>query len=100
MPKFVMFYHMGNTPPADGAAMMERWQVWLAENSGSLLEPENPIGPSKIVAKDGVTDVGNKGLMGYGVLECADLDAAVALAQSCPFLDMGTLEVAEIKSRS
>lgn len=100
MARFIMFYHMGNTPPSDGAAMMARWQKWLADNSAALIEAENPYGARKIVSADGVSDAPQSPTMGYGILEAESLDAATDILKSCPFLEMGTLEVAEIKSRS
>lgn len=102
MARFIMFYHMGNTPPSSpeaGAAMMQKWQQWIADNSAALIEPENPYGTRKIVAKDGISDAPQSPTMGYGIIEAADLDAALELASTCPFLEMGTLEVAEVKAR-
>lgn len=100
MARFIMFYHMGDTPPSDGAAMMERWQKWLAANAANLIEAENPFGARKIVSSEGITDAPQSPTMGYGILEAETYEDALALAQSCPFLEMGTLEVCEIKRRS
>lgn len=102
MARFIMFYHMGNSPPASpeaGAEMMQKWQDWIAQNAAALVEPENPYGLRKIVSKDGIQDAPISPTMGYGIIEAADFDAALALAHTSPFLDMGTLEIIEVKSR-
>jgi hypothetical protein len=33
--------------------------------------------------------------MGFMMVEAADMDAAIAIAQACPFLEMGTMRVAQ-----
>lgn len=33
---------------------------------------------------------------GLSILEAADMDAAIEIAKSCPFAEMGTIEVSQI----
>ena len=35
-------------------------------------------------------------LTGYSTVKADSMDAALEMAKSCPFLEMGTLEVAEV----
>ena len=35
--------------------------------------------------------------MGYSIVKADSMDAAVELAKGCPYLEMGTIEVAEVK---
>lgn len=100
MPEFVFAYHMTGQPPAtpeEGAELMAKWQAWVADNAAALTNPGNPVGMSKTVSADGVADDGGPNpLCGYSVVTVADMDAAVAVAQSCPHLLIGSIEVAEI----
>jgi len=35
-------------------------------------------------------------LTGFSIVSADDLDSAVKIAQRCPFLDIGTIELAEV----
>lgn len=101
MPKFILAYHGGSQPktPEEGAAHMERYMKWLADLGASALEPANTLKGLQTVTSDGVSDGGvDNQMMGYSVVEAADMDAAIAIAKACPFVDMDTakLVVAEI----
>lgn len=99
MPRFVLVYHGGAQPmsPDDAEANKRRYMAWMREVGSALVSPANPFGPSKLVSSDGVSDVPpSEALSGYSVVETDDLDGALAIAASCPFLDIGTLEVAPL----
>lgn len=99
MPKFILVYHGGKQPSAaaGGPEQKERFMEWMAGVGSALVSPANPFGPSKIVSADGVEDAPlAEALSGYSVLEAEDLDAAVEIAKSCPFLEIGNLEVAKL----
>lgn len=100
MPDFVFAYHMTGKPPEspeEGAELMAKWQAWVADNAAALTDPGNPVGMSKTVSADGVADNGGSNpLCGYSVVAAGNIDAAVAIARSCPHLEIGTIEVAEI----
>ena len=100
MADFMMAYLGGRQPssPEEGAAHRARWGVWLKELGNAVVNPGTPLGKSKIVSTKGVSDAGDDGLTGYSVIRAENLEAAVAIAKTCPFLEMGDLEVAEIKS--
>lgn len=101
MPKFILAYHGGKQPatPEEGAKDMARFRSWIADLGAAAIEPANPIGKSKTVSADGVTDGGGVNpLMGYTIVEAPSMDAAVEMAKACPFVEMGTLEVGQIMS--
>jgi len=99
MPRFVLVYHGGARPMSEGEAEANkrRYMAWMREVGSALVSPANPFGPSKLVSSDGVRDLPpSEALSGYSVVEAGDLDAALAIAASCPFLDIGNLEVAPL----
>ena len=52
---------------------------------------------SKTVTSSGVSDADKSNrLTGYSTVKADSMDAALEMAKSCPFLEMGTLEVAEV----
>jgi hypothetical protein len=103
MPKFIMTYQ-GGTPPAtpeDGQAMMAKWQAWMKDNADVLVEPQNPLGKATAISSSGpVEATALAGMMGYSVVQADNMEAAVKIAKSCPFLDMANavMELAEVKS--
>lgn len=101
MPNFMFAYHGGKKPdsPEEGAAMMGRWQAWVEGLGDQMVNPGTPLGMSKTVSADGVTDDGGPNpLAGFSVVEAESMEAALEIAKSCPFLEMdGTIEVAEMK---
>lgn len=98
MPKFVFAYHGGKMPesPEEGAAVMAKWQAWFASMGDAVVDGGAPVGPSKTVSADAVSDDGGANpLSGYSLVQAADFDAAIALAKGCPILDHGTVEIAQ-----
>ena len=52
---------------------------------------------SKTVGAGGVADDGGPNpLSGFSVVKADSMDAALELAKGCPFLEMGTIEVAQM----
>ena len=99
MPKFVFAYHGGSMPetPEEGAKVMEQWQAWLGGMGEDALDFGNPVGPSKTVSSDGVSDDGGPNpISGYSLINAPTMEAAVEMAKGCPALQSGgTVEVAE-----
>jgi hypothetical protein len=55
------------------------------------------MGKSRTVSADGVSDDGGPNpLTGYTIVKADSMEAALEMAKECPFLEMGTLEVAEL----
>jgi len=97
MPKYVIAYLGGAqvTNPQDRAAQMARWNTW-AEGLGSrMVNPGMPIGQGKLVSSNGVSERGPNHLTGFSIVQADNLDEALEMAQRCPFLEIGSLEVAE-----
>jgi len=63
-----------------------------------LVNPGTPLGKSQFVTASGVSDTGPEPLTGYSIISADNIDAAIDAAKACPFAEIGTLEVAEIKS--
>ena len=100
MPKFLFAYHGGKMPEteADIAAEMKRWSDWMANLGDALVDPGNPVGMSKTVSIDGVADDGGANpVSGYSLVMADDMNAALAMAASCPMVTQGhgSIEVAE-----
>ena len=100
MPEYIIAYK-GGTPPAspeEGRAHKAKWQQWIADLGDAAVNPGTPLGASRIVSTEGVSEDGGEGAMsGFSVVRADDLDAALKIAQACPFLDTdGTLEVAQV----
>ncbi len=99
MPNYVLAYHGGKKPetPEEGAKHMARWKDWLAGLGDAVVNPGTPLGKSKTVSTDGVTDDGGPNpLGGFTIVTADDMDAALEMAKACPFVEMGTIEVAQV----
>ena len=99
MPEYILAYHVGDMPddPDVQRNLRSEWEAWVKENAEALVNPQTPLGKSKTVSSGGVEDGGGPNpLQGFSTLEADDMDAALEVAQSCPFLKVGTIEVAQI----
>ena len=100
MTNFVFAYHGGSKPesPEAGAKHMAEWNAWVDGLGAAAVEPGNPLGNSKTVSTDGVTDGGGAAAMsGYSVIKADGMDAALEMAKQCPFLGTGgTIVVSEM----
>jgi hypothetical protein len=99
MPSFIYAYHGGKKPdtPEEGAAEMEKWKAWVEGLGEAMTNPGTPLGMSKTLSADGVADNGGSNpLAGFSVVTADSIDAAIEMAKDCPFLKMGTIEVAEM----
>jgi hypothetical protein len=89
-----LFAYTGNasepTSEEEGKAVMEAWTAWFGGIGEAVADPGNPIGPSAAVAADGTISTGApSGISGYSVIAADSLDAATAIAKSCPHLAAG-----------
>ncbi len=102
MPNFIITYRGRAKKPAtqeEGAAHMKKWQAWMAGLGDAVLNPPGtPLGKSKLVSPSGVSDdAGENALSGYMIVKADDMDAAIEIAKTDPYIDMGgTVEVAQI----
>ncbi len=84
--------------PEEGAEQMAKWQAWVGGLGDAAVNPGTPLGKSKMVSAAGVSDdVGSNPLTGFSIVKADTMDAALEIAKECPFLEIGTLEVAEVK---
>lgn len=100
MPDYIIAYHGGKKPesPEEGAKHMAKWKAWVGDLGDAAVNPGTPLGKSRIVSRDGVSDDGGANPMsGFSVVKADSMEAAIEIAKACPFLDTGgTLEVAEM----
>ncbi len=99
MPNYILAYHGGKMPetPEEGAKQMEKWKAWVGGLGDAVVNPGTPLGKSKTVSSDGVSDDGGSNpLLGFSIVKADSMDAALEMAKACPFLEIGTVEVAEV----
>ncbi len=99
MTQYVIVYFGGNPPatPEEGQRHFARYVEWLKSLGEAAVSPANPLMNTRTVQADGsVTEGGGSTMSGYTIIEAESIDAAIAMAQDCPFLEIGgTLEVSE-----
>ncbi|MGJ8671236.1 MAG: YciI family protein [Oceanococcus sp.] len=100
MAHFVLTYLGGDKPttPEQGQQHFAKYQAWLGGLGDAAISPMNPFRNTHSVNSDGSSAVGGRsGMSGYTVIEAESMDAALAIAKACPFLEInGTLEVSEL----
>ena len=100
MSNYILAYHGGKTPesPEEGAKHMEKWKAWVSGLGDAMVNPGTPLGKSKTVSSDGVSDDGGSNpLIGFSIVKADSMDAALEIAKRCPYIEIGTIEVAEVK---
>ncbi len=98
MSEYIIAYHGGKKPesPEAGAELMAKWRTWMGGLGDAMVNPGNPVGMSKTVSSGGVSDDGGSNpLSGFSIVKADSMDAALEMAKGCPYLDIGTIEVAE-----
>lgn len=99
MKKFIFAYHGGHQfkSQEEGAEHMVKWQAWSAGLGDAVVDPGMPVGPSKTVHADGVTDDGGPNpLSGITIIQGETVEDVLEMAKTCPHVDIGgTIEVAE-----
>lgn len=99
MPKYLLAFHGGKKfeTKEQGMAHMTKWQAWMADIGDAAVGSGFPIGMSKTVSAEGVTDDGGSNpLSGIKIIQAETMEAALKIAKTCPHLDIGgTIEIAE-----
>ena len=96
MPNYILAYHGGKKPetPEEGAEGMAKFQAWVCDLGDATINPGTPLGMSKTVSADGISDGGGVNPMsGFSIVKAKDMDAALEIAKICPFLEMGTATI-------
>ncbi len=85
------------TDPEATRQMLEAFQGWAGGVGRLLIDPGAPLGAAKTVSSSGSTDGQQEAAIGgYSILEAEDLEGALALVESHPFLQRGgTLQISE-----
>lgn len=100
MPRYLIVYLGGEPPssPEEGKRQFARYMEWLSALGEAAVSPANPLKDTHTVGPDGTVAAGGASSMsGYTIVEAASMEAALAIARSCPFLDVGgSLEVSEL----
>ncbi len=99
MANFVLVYKGGGMPEteAEQQAVLADWGRWYESIGAGVVDGGQPFGSAASVGADGSVSAGGaSGLTGYSILAADSLDAATALAQTCPIrASGGSIEVYE-----
>ena len=100
MPQYIFTYHGGKQPATqeEGQKSMEEWKDWAANLGPALVNPGTPVGITRVLTKDGVSENPSPHpIMGFSILQADSMEAALELLRDCPhFIYEGTLEVSEM----
>jgi len=100
MADFMLAYHGANQPASkeEGMAQREKWMAWIESLGDAIVNPGTPLPDSRLVTTDRVAEDSNPdAMMGFAIVKADDMAAAVKIAQSDPFLNMGgTIRVSEM----
>ncbi len=100
MKQFVIVYLGGNPPTSPEAASQhfDKYVAWLNALGDAVVIPTIPLKDTHTVSADGTTEQGGSSAMsGFTIVKAESLDAALGMAGSCPFLEIGgSLEVSEM----
>jgi hypothetical protein len=76
-----------------GPETMARWSAWFESLGEALVDIGKPVLERSALGRCGAEETD---LRGYSLVAANDLEAAVALAKSCPMLEHGGVEVGEL----
>jgi len=104
MSQYVMVYFGGNPPatPEEGQAHFAKYKEWLAGLGDAVVSPANPLKTTHTITPDTKVTIGGQSTMsGFSIVKADSIEAAVEMAKSCPFLEIGgTMEVSELVEMS
>ena len=100
MTQFVFVYLGGNQPsnPEEAQKHFDKYVKWLTSLGDSVITPLLPLKDTCTVSTDGtIREGGSSAMSGFSIIKADSIDAALAIAQACPFLEIGgSLEVSEL----
>jgi hypothetical protein len=100
MTQFVFVYLGGNQPssPEEAKKHFAKYTEWLTSLGDSVVTPTIPLKDTCTVSSDGKIREGSSSAMsGFSIIKAASIEAALEIAQACPFLEIGgSLEVSEL----
>ena len=94
MTKFVFIYHAPPMPegapepsPEEMQGVMSAWNAWAGRVGDGMVDFGTPLAGGTRVTTEG-TAASDRQVAGYSIIEVADRDAALALAEGHPHLNM------------
>lgn len=98
--QYVFVYLGGNHPsiPEEANRHFTKYMEWLTSLGDAVISPTIPLKDTHTVSPDGTIGVGGSSAMsGFSIIEAESMEAALSIAQACPFLEIGgSLEVSEL----
>ena len=83
--------------PADAEAHQQEFFAWVGSLGEALVNPGMPFGPPTRVTADNVSsETRDDRLTGITIVEAEDMDAAIEIAKSCPYVNVAALDVVQI----
>jgi len=89
MKNFLGIYTCSDVAPAERpddatiARGMAAWHKWMDDNAASVVFAGGPLGKTKRVGKDGITDIRNR-MAGFIVVQAEDHEAAAKMFEGHP----------------
>jgi len=99
MARYVLAYHGGGASADSDRAAQQRnaFTDWIHELGNAVVDPGTPLSHSKTVSSGGVFDTAESNrLSGFSVIQATSIEEAIEFARDCPFLQIGTIELAEV----
>lgn len=100
MKQYVLVYLGGNQPASEQEASnhYEKYVGWLTSLGETVIIPTIPLKDTYTVSPDGtIKEGGSSAMSGFTIIKADSMQAALAIAQACPFLEIGgSLEVSEM----
>jgi hypothetical protein len=91
-PRAAIEQMMANATPEQMKAGMDAWWGWINKNKASLVDVGAPLGKTKHITAQGVTDTRNE-ITGYTVVQADTLDAAARLFEAHPHFQLAGAHV-------
>ena len=100
MAQYVYVYLGGDQPssPEEANKHFSKYMEWLSSLGDAVISPTIPLKHTHTVDSDKtVREGGASAMSGFSIIEADSIEAALAIAQACPFLEIGgSLEVSEL----
>lgn len=100
MPNFMIAYYGGDKPGSEeeGIALMDEWKAWVEGLGEKVINPGTPLMGTRIVTSGNVRDDNDPDSMqGFAIIRVENIEAAVEIAKSDPFLNVnGTIRVSQM----
>ena len=83
--------------PDEAKAHQKQWFDYIAGLGDAVVTPGMPMSPATRITADGIEPAPTEGrLTGLTVVEAESMEAAVEMAKTCPFVEVGTVDVVQI----